>query len=54
MSAIETSLDLGFTSESPDKSLKINCVVMRGLNDDELANFVAFTKDRPGRNELEA
>lgn len=27
--------------------LKINCVVMRGFNDDELADFAAMTRDRP-------
>jgi cyclic pyranopterin phosphate synthase len=26
--------------------VKINCVLMRGLNDDELCDFVALTKDR--------
>ena len=25
---------------------QVNCVVMRGLNDDELCDFVAFTKDK--------
>ena len=27
--------------------LKINCVVMRGLNDDELGDFVEATRERP-------
>lgn len=27
--------------------LKVNCVVMRGFNDDELADFAAMTRDRP-------
>ena len=27
--------------------VKINCVVMRGVNDDEIADFVALTKDLP-------
>uniref|UniRef100_A0A8C9FDC8 Molybdenum cofactor synthesis 1 n=1 Tax=Pavo cristatus TaxID=9049 RepID=A0A8C9FDC8_PAVCR len=27
--------------------LQVNCVVMRGLNEDELLNFVDFTKDLP-------
>jgi GTP 3',8-cyclase len=27
--------------------LKINCVVMRGRNDDEVADFAAITRDRP-------
>jgi cyclic pyranopterin phosphate synthase len=29
------------------RPLKINCVVMRGFNDDELADFAAITRDRP-------
>ena len=28
-------------------SVKVNCVVMRGANEDELADFVALTKDVP-------
>ncbi|GJP36487.1 hypothetical protein CLOM_g20991 [Closterium sp. NIES-68] len=35
------ALDLGF------KPLKLNCVVMRGVNDDEILDFVALTRDRP-------
>ena len=27
--------------------LKINCVVMRGLNDDEITSFVKWTQDKP-------
>ena len=27
--------------------LKVNCVVMKGFNDDELSDFVGLTKDRP-------
>jgi len=27
--------------------IKINCVVMRGFNDDEVADFAAVTRDRP-------
>jgi molybdenum cofactor biosynthesis enzyme MoaA len=26
--------------------LKINCVVMKGINDDEILDFVEFTKDK--------
>ena len=26
--------------------LKINCVVMRGMNDDELVDFVDWTRDK--------
>lgn len=29
------------------RPLKINCVVMRGFNDDELADFAAMTRERP-------
>ena len=25
---------------------KVNCVVMRGVNDDEIADFVEFTRER--------
>ena len=25
---------------------KVNCVVMRGMNDDEMADFVEWTRDR--------
>jgi molybdenum cofactor biosynthesis enzyme MoaA len=48
MSAIEAALDSGYSCESDIKTLKINCVVMRGLNEDEIADFVTFTKDKPG------
>lgn len=40
MKSIDSALELGF---SP---LKINCVVMKGLNDDEITNFIEFTKDK--------
>ena len=52
MSAIEASLESGYSCESDVKTLKINCVVMRGLNEDELVNFVAFTKDKPSKIQL--
>lgn len=39
MAAIEKSLDLGFDP------LKVNCVVMRGLNDDEILDFVELTRE---------
>jgi molybdenum cofactor biosynthesis protein A len=39
--AIHQAIDRGY---SP---LKINCVVMRGTNEDEIPNFVALTEDRP-------
>ena len=38
---IDASLDAGFTS------VKINCVMMRGTNDDELVDFARLTLDRP-------
>ncbi|KAK7104533.1 hypothetical protein V1264_019231 [Littorina saxatilis] len=41
MSAIDKAIELNF---SP---VKINCVVMRGTNEDEVCDFVAFTKDKP-------
>ncbi|KAI8788108.1 molybdenum cofactor biosynthesis protein 1 [Biomphalaria glabrata] len=40
MKSIEKALELGYNP------LKINCVVMRGLNDDEICDFVAFTENR--------
>lgn len=41
MDAIDKAIDYGYAP------LKINCVVMRGLNDDEIVDFVAWTKDKP-------
>ncbi len=41
MNSIQQSLDAGI------RSLKINCVMMRGVNDDELVDFVILTKDLP-------
>ena len=40
MKSIYKAIDLGY---SP---LKINCVVMKGVNDDELLDFVEFAKDK--------
>ncbi len=37
--AINDALDGGYR-------VKVNCVVMKGLNDDELVDFVDFTRDR--------
>jgi molybdenum cofactor biosynthesis protein A len=37
---VEAAYDLGY------RPLKLNCVVMRGLNDDEAAAFVELTRDR--------
>ncbi|KAH9495515.1 Molybdenum cofactor synthesis protein 1 [Bulinus truncatus] len=41
LKSIETALELGYNP------LKINCVVMRGLNDDEICDFVSFTEKKP-------
>lgn len=41
LKAIDTALELNY---SP---VKINCVVMRGTNEDEVCDFVGFTKDKP-------
>eukprot|EP01129_Flabellula_baltica_P007370 TRINITY_DN2860_c0_g1_i2.p1 TRINITY_DN2860_c0_g1~~TRINITY_DN2860_c0_g1_i2.p1 ORF type:complete len:274 (+),score=55.52 TRINITY_DN2860_c0_g1_i2:300-1121(+) len=41
LKSIQTALDLGF------KSVKINCVVMKGFNDNEILDFVAWTRDLP-------
>lgn len=40
MRGIDTALELGYNP------VKINCVVMRGLNEDEIENFVELTKDK--------
>ena len=40
MAAIEKSLELGF------QPLKINCVVMRDLNDDEILDFIELTREK--------
>ena len=39
--AIDAAIAAGLTP------VKINCVVMRGKNDDELADFARLTRDRP-------
>ena len=41
LDAMDAALRSGY---SP---LKINCVVMRGINDDEIIDFVELTRDRP-------
>ncbi len=41
MAAIRGAIRRGFCP------LKVNCVVMRGMNDDELGNFVEWTRDKP-------
>uniref|UniRef100_G3PHZ8 Molybdenum cofactor biosynthesis protein 1 n=1 Tax=Gasterosteus aculeatus TaxID=69293 RepID=G3PHZ8_GASAC len=45
MEGIDMAIEMGF---NPVKvSLKVNCVVMRGLNEDELLHFVALTEKKP-------
>ncbi|XP_028393493.1 GTP 3',8-cyclase, mitochondrial-like [Dendronephthya gigantea] len=41
MKSISMAVDLGFFP------LKVNCVVMKGLNDDEICDFVELTRDMP-------
>ena len=41
LTAIEMAIERDYTP------LKVNCVVMKGFNDDELAAFVAWTKENP-------
>jgi cyclic pyranopterin phosphate synthase len=41
LEAIQTALQLGFAP------LKLNCVVIRGVNDMEMADFVAMTRTQP-------
>eukprot|EP01125_Pyxidicula_operculata_P020528 TRINITY_DN7605_c0_g1_i1.p1 TRINITY_DN7605_c0_g1~~TRINITY_DN7605_c0_g1_i1.p1 ORF type:complete len:354 (-),score=64.04 TRINITY_DN7605_c0_g1_i1:199-1260(-) len=41
INSIHTAIQLGINP------VKVNCVVMRGINDNELVNFVEWTKDVP-------
>ncbi|KAG6467897.1 hypothetical protein ZIOFF_072462 [Zingiber officinale] len=41
MESINTAVELGYNP------VKINCVVMRGLNDDEIYDFVEMTREKP-------
>ncbi|MBN3299082.1 MOCS1 protein, partial [Amia calva] len=41
MEGIDKALELGYNP------VKVNCVVMRGLNEDELLDFVALTEKKP-------
>ena len=41
LAAIERCLELGVAP------LKVNCVVMRGLNEDEILDFVEMTREKP-------
>ena len=47
MKTIDTALDMGFGEESSGKVLKINSVVMKGVNDREIVDFVEMTRDKP-------
>ena len=40
LDSIEKSLNAGFNP------LKVNCVVMRGLNDDEILDFIGLTREK--------
>ncbi|PQM36473.1 cyclic pyranopterin monophosphate synthase mitochondrial isoform X1 [Prunus yedoensis var. nudiflora] len=41
MESINAAIDLGYNP------VKVNCVVMRGFNDDEICDFVELTRDKP-------
>ncbi|ONK70167.1 uncharacterized protein A4U43_C05F30960 [Asparagus officinalis] len=41
LESINKAVELGFNP------VKVNCVVMRGVNDDEICDFVELTKDKP-------
>ncbi|KAJ4962335.1 hypothetical protein NE237_022274 [Protea cynaroides] len=41
MESINAAVDLGYNP------VKLNCVVMRGFNDDEICNFVELTREKP-------
>ncbi|KAL2099406.1 hypothetical protein ACEWY4_005886 [Coilia grayii] len=41
MDGIRKAIEMGYNP------VKVNCVVMRGLNEDEIQNFVALTKNMP-------
>ncbi|KAL5707653.1 GTP 3',8-cyclase [Ranunculus cassubicifolius] len=41
MESINAAVDLGYNP------VKVNCVVMRGFNDDEICDFVELTRDKP-------
>eukprot|EP00252_Welwitschia_mirabilis_P010343 TRINITY_DN23555_c0_g1_i1.p1 TRINITY_DN23555_c0_g1~~TRINITY_DN23555_c0_g1_i1.p1 ORF type:complete len:436 (+),score=68.01 TRINITY_DN23555_c0_g1_i1:100-1407(+) len=41
LESIEVAISLGYNP------VKVNCVVMRGLNDDEICDFVEMTREKP-------
>lgn len=40
MASIDKALEIGYAP------LKVNCVVMKGINDDEICNFIEMTKNK--------
>lgn len=40
MASIDKALEMGYAP------LKVNCVVMKGINDDEICNFIEMTKNK--------
>jgi len=52
LDALDLALDYGYVvpghdASTSERTLKINCVVMRGVNDDEVEDFVALTAETP-------
>jgi len=43
----ETMVGIAAAEKSGFDPIKINCVVLRGLNDDEVGDFAAITRERP-------
>nr|CAB3480873.1 unnamed protein product [Digitaria exilis]CAB3482873.1 unnamed protein product [Digitaria exilis] len=41
MESIDAAVELGYNP------VKVNCVIMRGMNDDEICNFVELTRQKP-------
>ncbi|OEL15017.1 Cyclic pyranopterin monophosphate synthase, mitochondrial, partial [Dichanthelium oligosanthes] len=41
MESIDAAVELGYDP------VKVNCVIMRGMNDDEICNFVELTRHKP-------
>jgi cyclic pyranopterin phosphate synthase len=44
---IEHARAMGFGTEGTGRKIKINCVVMKNVNDDEILDFVEMTRDIP-------
>jgi len=48
LAALDLALDYGYAVPGhSERTLKVNCVVMRGVNDDEVEDFVALTAEKP-------